>query len=305
MQGATTSGSGDRTIDRAIFRRGMRLVGSYVRMHPKPFAASVAGAVLFAFASLWLTEALGAGDRRGARARHSRATLDAVEGLGRGRRAHARAASAGRSASWCAATTAGVAGERVMATLRNRVAERYRGRCSCNTPRDADRRAPRAHGGRREGGRRRVLAGSVRERCDRAYRSSRSLELLRGRAHGWRWSGCVLFPSLALMNHAFAKRMQEPARLRAGAHRRGVSAVAHESIDGALVVKTLGRERAETRTPVREGARRLRDERVRAGTIRATFEAALDALPDAGAIVDPARRGLLAGRDAATSRWAT
>ena len=57
MQVATTSSA--PTIDRAIFRRGMRLVGSYVRMHPKPFAASVAGAVLFAFASLWLTEALG------------------------------------------------------------------------------------------------------------------------------------------------------------------------------------------------------------------------------------------------------
>ncbi|HWC71328.1 MAG TPA: hypothetical protein VG993_09230, partial [Actinomycetota bacterium] len=47
------------TVDRAIFSRGMRLVVSYVRMHPKPFAAAVTGAVVFAFASLWLTEALG------------------------------------------------------------------------------------------------------------------------------------------------------------------------------------------------------------------------------------------------------
>ena len=47
-----------KPVNRQIFRRGMRLVGSYVRMHPKPFAASVAGSVLFAFASLWLTTAL-------------------------------------------------------------------------------------------------------------------------------------------------------------------------------------------------------------------------------------------------------
>ena len=56
MQVATTTST--PAADRAIFRRGMRLVASYVRMHPKPFAASLVGAVLFAFASLWLTEAL-------------------------------------------------------------------------------------------------------------------------------------------------------------------------------------------------------------------------------------------------------
>ena len=43
------------TVDRAIFRRGMRLVASYVRMHPKPFTAALIGAVSFAVASLWLT----------------------------------------------------------------------------------------------------------------------------------------------------------------------------------------------------------------------------------------------------------
>ena len=71
--------------------------------------------------------------------------------------------------------------------------------------------------------------------------------------------------------------MEEPTRL--AQERIGeVSAVAHESIDGALVVKTLGRERAETQRLL-EKARELRDERVRSGSIRATFEAALDALP--------------------------
>ena len=47
-----------------------------------------------------------------------------------------------------------------------------------------------------------------------------------------------------------------------------MSAVAHESIDGALVVKTLGRERAEVGR-LREKAEQLRTERVAAGYIRA------------------------------------
>jgi ATP-binding cassette, subfamily B, bacterial len=87
----------------------------------------------------------------------------------------------------------------------------------------------------------------------------------------------ILFPTLALMNRSFAKRMEGPAR-RAQERIGEVSAVAHESIDGALVVKTLGRERAET-DRLAASARALRDERVQAGYVRATFEAALDALP--------------------------
>jgi ATP-binding cassette, subfamily B, bacterial len=79
------------------------------------------------------------------------------------------------------------------------------------------------------------------------------------------------------MNRNFATRMQGPAR-RAQERIGEVSAVAHESIDGALVVKTLGREAAETeRLAVKAMA--LRDERIEAGFLRNTFEAALDALP--------------------------
>ena len=62
----------------------------------------------------------------------------------------------------------------------------------------------------------------------------------------------VLFPTLALMNQSFARRMEGPAR-RAQERIGEVSAVAHESIDGALVVKTLGRERAEDRAPDGQG----------------------------------------------------
>jgi hypothetical protein len=46
-------------LPEGLFGRGLRLILSYVRMHPKPFLTSVAGAVLFAFGSIALTTALG------------------------------------------------------------------------------------------------------------------------------------------------------------------------------------------------------------------------------------------------------
>src|SRR5207237_9417232 len=55
-------------------------------------------------------------------------------------------------------------------------------------------------------------------------------------------------------------------------------AVERDSVGGAVGVKTVGREDAETeRLGVK--ARALRDDRVRGGYVRATFEAGLVALP--------------------------
>jgi ABC-type multidrug transport system fused ATPase/permease subunit len=85
------------------------------------------------------------------------------------------------------------------------------------------------------------------------------------------------------MNRSFALQMQDPAR-RVQERIGDVSAVAHESIDGALVVKTLGRERVEV-DRFRETAERLRTERVAAGYIRAWFEVALEALPNLAVIL--------------------
>ena len=89
--------------------------------------------------------------------------------------------------------------------------------------------------------------------------------------------GLVLLPAAVVLNVVFARLLETPAE-EAQARYGDVSSVAYESIDGALVVKTLGREAAETeRLAIK--ARALRDERVEAGFLRATFEAALDALP--------------------------
>ncbi len=260
-------------VDRAIFRRGMRLVASYVRMHPKPFLAALTGAVVFAVASLWLTEALARATDDVLRPAFdgevdSRDVLLAVGALMLGGVGRALGIMLRRYYS-------GVAGERVMATLRTRVAERYRA-LSLRYHRETPTGELLAH-----------MEADVKAAVDVFWPVPFAIGviLLAVLALGALVAsdpylalvGLIVFPSLAGMNRIFAGRMEEPVRL--AQERIGeVSAVAHESIDGALVVKTLGREEAETNR-LFEKARALRDERVRAGVIRATFEAALDAMP--------------------------
>jgi ATP-binding cassette subfamily B protein len=92
-----------------------------------------------------------------------------------------------------------------------------------------------------------------------------------------------LFPSLALANNAYTRRVERPAA-EAQARVGDVSAVAHESFDGVLVVKTLGLEDREV-DRMRRTAEHLREARLRVGKLRAGFEPALDALPNLGTIV--------------------
>jgi ATP-binding cassette, subfamily B, bacterial len=262
-----------------LFGRGLRLIVSYVRMHPRPFAASVAGAVLFALGSIALTTALG------------RATDEVLRPAFSGgvpwRRIWLAVAAVMLFGCLRAAGImlrryfSGVAGERVMATLRTRVADRYR------------RLALAYHRGTPTGELLAHMEADVKAAVDvfwpvpfatgvvvlvalatvQLFATDLYLALV----------AMLLFPTLALLNRSFAKRMEEPARL--AQERTGeVSAVAHESIDGALVVKTLGREAAEVDRFSRQ-AEALRNERVRAGYIRAGFEAALDVLPTAGIAV--------------------
>jgi ATP-binding cassette subfamily B protein len=270
----------DRTAPpEGLFRRGLRLIASYVRMHPGPFVASVAGAVLFAFGSIALTTALG------------RATDDVLRPAFRGGVSSRQIwlAVAAVMAFGCLRALgimirryySGVSGERVMATLRTRIADRYR-RLALAYHRETPTGELLAH-----------MEADVKAAVDvfwpvpfatgvvvlvllasiQLFTTDLYLALV----------AMALFPTLAVMNRSFAKRMEEPARL--AQERTGeVSAVAHESIDGALVVKTLGREAAETeRFSVK--AESLRAERVRAGYIRAGFEAALEALPTAAIAV--------------------
>jgi len=94
--------------------------------------------------------------------------------------------------------------------------------------------------------------------------------------------GLLVFPLVIVANIAF-QRLQSPLMTRAQALRAEVSEVAHESFDGALVVKTLGREEQETER-FAERAHALRDVAVRAGRVRAAFDPALEALPSLGVL---------------------
>ncbi len=94
--------------------------------------------------------------------------------------------------------------------------------------------------------------------------------------------GLLVFP-LVIVTNVVYQRLQSPLMTRAQALRAEVSEVAHESFDGALVVKTLGRETEETeRFAVK--ARQLRDTNVRAGRVRAAFDPVLEALPNLGVL---------------------
>ncbi len=94
--------------------------------------------------------------------------------------------------------------------------------------------------------------------------------------------GVLVFPVLAAVNRIYTARVEAPASLVQ--HRVGeVSNVAHESFDGALVVKTLGLEEAEV-ARMAEASDALRDARIQVGRLRAMFEPSIDAIPSLGTI---------------------
>ena len=92
----------------------------------------------------------------------------------------------------------------------------------------------------------------------------------------------ALFPCLALLNHIYTRRVEEPAAV-AQARVGEVSSVAHESFEGALVVKTLGLEAREAER-MHDAADALRRARLVVGRLRAGFEPGLDALPNLGTV---------------------
>ncbi|WP_017540482.1 ABC transporter ATP-binding protein [Nocardiopsis halophila] len=94
--------------------------------------------------------------------------------------------------------------------------------------------------------------------------------------------GFVVFPLLFAVNVVFQRRAA-PVATRAQALRAEVSEVAHESFDGALVVKTLGREDTETER-FTAAAHRLRDAQIRLGRMRGLFDPVMEALPNLGVL---------------------
>ncbi len=95
--------------------------------------------------------------------------------------------------------------------------------------------------------------------------------------------GLLVFPAVIAANLAY-QRLASPLMTRAQQLRAELSEVAHESFDGAMVVKTLGREPEET-ARFADKAHQLREVNIRAGRIRAAFDPTLAALPNLGVLV--------------------
>ncbi|MFI6638920.1 ABC transporter ATP-binding protein [Streptomyces sp. NPDC050504] len=90
----------------------------------------------------------------------------------------------------------------------------------------------------------------------------------------------LVFPAIGLLN-VFYQRRLTPLAAHAQGLRAEASDIAHESFDGALVVKTLGLEEHET-ARMADAAARLRDANVAVGRTRGRFDPMLDALPNLG-----------------------
>ncbi|WFE66999.1 ABC transporter ATP-binding protein [Micromonospora sp. WMMD714] len=94
--------------------------------------------------------------------------------------------------------------------------------------------------------------------------------------------GLAVFPALFALNVVYSRRMA-PRQARAQRLRAEVSGIAHESFDGALVVKTMGREAQETaRFAGRAG--QLRDALISVGRLRGVFDPLLETLPSLGTL---------------------
>jgi len=95
--------------------------------------------------------------------------------------------------------------------------------------------------------------------------------------------GLLVFPAVIAVNVIYQSRAQVWAT-KAQELRAEVSEIAHESFDGAMVVKTLGREGEEAERFAAK-ARELRDVNIRVGHYRAAFDPALASLPNLGVLV--------------------
>ncbi|MDP6759545.1 MAG: ABC transporter ATP-binding protein [Acidimicrobiales bacterium] len=93
----------------------------------------------------------------------------------------------------------------------------------------------------------------------------------------------ILFPVLAVLNQRYTRSVEAPAA-RAQAAVGVVSGIAHESLDGVFVVKTLGREDDEVER-LAEASDVLRVERIEIGRLRAVYLPFIYALPNLGILV--------------------
>ncbi len=94
--------------------------------------------------------------------------------------------------------------------------------------------------------------------------------------------GLMVFPLVTVATLVY-QHFSSPLFTQIQALRAELSEIAHESFDGAMVVKTLGRESEETARFAAK-ADQLRDLGIRVGKIRALFDPLLEAIPSIGVL---------------------
>jgi ABC-type multidrug transport system fused ATPase/permease subunit len=267
------------TIDRSLWRRGIATLRRFIVAHPGPFTTSVIGSSVFALTSVLGTVVLG------------RVTDHVIIPAFKG--------GVATSTIWAGAIAiivvafirsagvivrryfAGMTAAANMATLRHQIADRY-----LTVPLSFHREH---------------TTGTLLAHADNDVMVSAevinplpfstglillivfSLVALFAIDPLLTLVGLVLFPAMFVLNRFYTRRVELPAQTvqeRVG----DVSAITHESFEGAMVVKTLGRRDAEVER-LGQAADLLRIARVRVGALRALFEPTLDALPNLAIIV--------------------
>jgi ATP-binding cassette subfamily B protein len=267
-------------VEGSIARRGARLLWGYVRANPRPFLISITGAVIYAAAAVGTTVALG------------RITNEViVPSFETGRVSGGTVVAAGAVLVIIGLVRASTIVLRryfaAMLTYRTQAAWR---RQLCSTYLEVPLRYHR-----------RTPTGQLLAHADADIMAATEVinplpfsigvvtlvvvAVISLATVDWMLMAVavLLFPILALVNRLYTNRVEGP--IGEVQHRVGeVSSVAHESFDGALVIKTLGRAPDEI-ARLDAAAARLQDARMAMGRIRGTFEPMIDAIPNIGIIV--------------------
>jgi ATP-binding cassette, subfamily B, bacterial len=262
-----------------VLARGLRVLGQAVRDEPKIFTVAVAGSVLFG--ALTIASAKVVGDVIGDVAVPSieQGRLDtALVALGA---AALMAVSLFKVvAIFARRLGAGYMQYRLQATYRRRVTRRY-----LDLPLSWHHRHPTG-----------TLLSNANSDVEAAWFPIAPMPFAVGTvvmlvgaiaflfATDWVLAlvGVALFPGLFGLNVIYSRRMA-PRQARAQQMRAEVSAIAHESFDGALIVKTMGREADET-ARFADRAGDLRDALIAVGRLRGLFDPMLDSLPSVGTL---------------------
>jgi len=269
----------DPTLDRGtVLRRGIRVLWRAIRTHPAPFIVSVSGATLFATMSVGATIVLGrVTDELIVPGFEEKATGQAIRGAVLAIMIVALLRAIGVVGR---RFFGGVTSFRMAATWRTRIADTY-----LAAPLSFHQTRPTgelmAHADTDTIGATEAI-NPVPFSMSAVVISLVAVVRLAMVDPVLTLVGLVLFPLLALANHVYTTHVEEPAAL-VQARFGDLASVAHESFDGALVVKTLGLS-AHEQGRLAAAADRLRHERLRVGYLRAAFEPALDTLPSLGTI---------------------